>query len=63
MEKMFYNCDKLKSLDLSSVDTSQVENMKNLFANCKALTSLKIDTNFNTKNVKNFGYMFYNCEN
>ena len=36
--KMFNNCKKLTSLDLSFIDTSRVTNMDNMFYNCNELT-------------------------
>jgi len=35
-------------------------NMRNMFYNCKSLTSLDV-SNLNTKNVKNMSDMFFNC--
>ena len=57
MEKMFYNCKKLKSLDLTYFDTSKVESMSYLFYNCIALKELNVK-NFDTSNVKSMAYMF-----
>ena len=34
--------------------------MRSMFSACSALTSLDV-TNFNTANVTDMGYMFYNC--
>ena len=62
MGEMFYHCDKLTSLDLSSFDTSKVTNMNNMFTNCTNLKSLNL-TGFNFKNVTkdNRNEMFKNC--
>jgi surface protein len=49
-----------KSLDVSNLDTSNVTDMKNMFYNCRALTSLDV-SNFNTSKVKNMSYMFGFC--
>ena len=60
MGRMFYDCSKLTSLDVSKFNTANVTNMSYMFYNCKALTSLDV-THFNTANVTNMGYIFYIC--
>ena len=60
MGRMFYDCSKLTSLDVSKFNTANVTNMSYMFYNCTALTSLDV-THFNTANVTNMGYMFYIC--
>lgn len=60
MTSMFYNCNKLTSLDLTSFNTSKVRNMFNMFGYCRSLTSLNL-SNFNTSNVTDMGQMFYGC--
>ena len=60
MGRMFYDCSKLTSLDVSKFNTANVTNMSYMFYNCTALTSLDV-THFNTANVTNMSYMFYNC--
>ena len=59
---MFEDCEKLKTIDLSSFDTSNVENMSYMFKGCRNLTEI-ILSSFNTKRVKNFDNMFEDCEN
>ena len=61
MGRMFYDCSKLTSLDVSKFNTANVTNMSYMFYNCEALTSLDV-THFNTANVTNMSYMFYNCK-
>ena len=58
--RLFYNCEKLTSLDLSNFDTSQVTNMYCMFGNCSGLTSLDL-SNFDTSQVTDMKGMFYNC--
>ena len=58
MEHMFYNCENLKYLNLSNLDTSSVTNMSNLFDGCKSLKFLNINSfkenpNLNTLNMFN----------
>ena len=60
MGRMFYDCSKLTSLDVSKFNTANVTNMSYMFYNCIALTSLDV-THFNTANVTNMGYIFYIC--
>ena len=59
MFAMFSGCSSLKSINLSSFDTSSVTNMLNLFYNCSSLTS--IDVSFNTSNVMYLQSMLPGC--
>ena len=65
----YFNCDILgvifkssnfTSLDLRTVDTSNVTYMYNMFSDCRSLTSLDV-SNFDTSKVINMGGMFYDC--
>lgn len=60
MYRMFYECNKLSSLDLSNFNTANVTNMKEMFYSCQNLSSLDL-SNFNTANVVDMAHMFYNC--
>ena len=60
MQKMFYNCKNLSSLDLSNFNTEKVTDMNKMFYNCNKLSSLDL-SNFNTEKVTNMSGMFYNC--
>ena len=60
ISSVFYNCQKLTSLDVSNFDTSEVTNMNAMFQNCTNLTSLDV-SNFNTGKVTDMGAMFQNC--
>ena len=57
---MFYNCYSLKSLNLSSFDTSSVTNMGYMFYNCSSLKTLNIDQ-FNVSLAEDLQYMFSEC--
>ena len=57
---MFKNCYSLKSINLVSIDTSNIITMSYLFENCFKLKSLDL-SNFNTNNVIDMSYMFNNC--
>lgn len=67
MSYMFYNCDSLIALDLSSFNTSKVLDMSYMFYNCASLIGDFADSSqFNLKsfdfsNVLNTSYMFYKC--
>ena len=51
---MFDCCSRLKSLpDISNWDTSNVNNMSNIFSSCKSLISLPDISKWNTSNVNN----------
>ena len=52
--------DKLKTLDLSEFDTSQVTSMYEAFYQCSNLTSIDL-TNVNTSKVTDMEMMFYSC--
>ena len=56
------NClGKVREIDLSNVDTSNVTSMQGMFYNCESLTSLDLSS-FDTSKVKDMSWMFYNCE-
>ena len=61
MDSAFANCRKLKSIDLSNVDTLKVSSFENLFSGCESLESLNL-LNFNTKNIQTMNNMFYKCK-
>ena len=60
MKRMFYGCERLRSLDLSSFDTSSTQNMEGMFYDCRVLRSVDLSS-FDTSNVQNMKQMFYNC--
>jgi surface protein len=57
---MFYNCNELRSLDLSHFNTAKVTDMSGMFSLCVYLTSLDLST-FNTANVEAMDSMFHAC--
>lgn len=59
---LFKNCESLKSLDLSSLDTSKVTDMREMFRGCASLTELNL-AHFNTEKVTDMTSMFSNCKN
>ena len=56
----FIGFNKMTSIDLSVLDTSEVTNMSGMFAGCGSLTSLDV-SNFDTSQVTNMGSMFSGC--
>ncbi len=60
MEIMFYCCYKLKELDFTGWDTSNVVDMRETFYGCTGLTKLNINS-FKTSKVKDMSNMFANC--
>ena len=60
MNRMFYLCFSLTSLDVSNFNTSNVTDMGWMFTECRSLTSLDV-SNFNTENVTDMNYMFGEC--
>ena len=55
--QLFKDFSYCTSIDLNSVNTSNVTNMRSMFENCGRLTSLDI-SNWNTGNVTNMSRMF-----
>ena len=60
IEKMFYQCRNLKSLDFSFFNSDNINNINNIFSNCSKLTDLNL-TNFNSSNLINMNNVFYYC--
>ena len=57
---MFSRCSSLKSIDLSSFNTINANDMSFMFRGCSSLKSVDLSS-FNTNNVKNMECMFYEC--
>ena len=68
MEGMFKNCSALVSvgfdetLDVGSLDTRSVTNMRQMFYGCGTLETVDLTT-FATENVSDLSEMFYDCSN
>ena len=59
---MFSYCSSLKSIDLSSFNTSNVKVMDFMFDNCSSLKKENIKINNNEKNIlKKFDEKFITC--
>lgn len=60
MNGVFYNCNKLTSINLSHFNTDAVTFMPNMFSGCTELSSIDL-SKFNTAQVTNMEYMFSGC--
>lgn len=58
---MFVNCNCLKNLDLSLLNTSDVTNMYQMFKLCTNIVELDI-SGFDTSKVESMTEMFFDCE-
>ena len=67
MKGMFYRCNGLTSLDVSTFDTSNVVNMSYMFSvetnGTSALTSITFGNNFVKSSVTDISFMLYGCRN
>ena len=57
---MFYRCPNLKSIDLSSFNTSKINEMRGMFSDCSSLESINLSS-LDTSNVNNMSFMFNGC--
>ena len=57
---MFYHCNEIESIDLSSFNTENVKDMNHMFYYCFNLKNIKLPF-FNTENELNMKYMFSFC--
>ena len=60
MISYFSGFDKMTSIDLSALDTSQVTDMSYMFSECNGLTSLDV-SKFDTSQVTTMTWMFAEC--
>ena len=60
---MFQECNELEYLDLSNINTSNVEDMGWMFNECNKLKEIKGINNFDLTNVKNKNNIFNGCNN
>lgn len=56
MSSMFEYCDQLKTIDVSSFNTSSVKDMSYMFSNIQNCTSIGDITNWDVSNVSNFSH-------
>lgn len=62
MNNLFDSCDKLRSVNMSRLDASKVEDMNCMFAWCEQLESVNM-TGFRTRDVQDLSNMFFLCRN
>ena len=60
MNRIFYKCIKLESLDLTSFNTASLKDMMGMFAACFSLTSINLNS-FDTSKVTDMSFLFYHC--
>ena len=61
MYKMFYGCNSLLQLDVSSWNTDKVSDFRYMFAYCRGMTKVNV-RGLVTSTAKNIGDMFRSCE-
>lgn len=61
MSQMFSGCKNLTSVDISSINTSNVSSMSHMFDNCSQLRFLDL-SGFDTSKVTDMSYMFWFCD-
>ena len=60
LQNIFYDCNSVISIDLTSFNTKKIIYMNSMFYNCYSLTSINI-ASFDTSQLSEMNYMFYNC--
>ena len=60
MDRMFYNCQNLKSVDISNIKSENVKNMNYMFYQCLELNSVDI-SDLEASKVTSTNSMFENC--
>jgi len=57
---MFYDCSSLNSIDLSSFNATNINDMSNMISGCSSLKSIDLSS-FNITNINNMNSMFSRC--
>ena len=60
LSELFYDCESIRTLDLSGWKTSNIKNMNHMFCGCFKLESLDV-SGWDTSNVKDMSMMFMRC--
>ena len=60
LDKAFYGCTNLESIDLSGLDASLAVDMGYMFSGCSSLTSINLE-GLDTSTMTNMFEMFYGC--
>ena len=58
---MFFNCSGIENINFISFNTTNINNMSNMFCGCSTLKSLPDISNWNMTNVKDMNCMFASC--
>ena len=61
MADMFYECRRLRELNVSNFNTENVNYMRYMFYHCNSLNNLDL-TKFKLDNVTNMDFMFSRCK-
>lgn len=61
-KSLFENISKLKNINLTSFDTSNITSMDSMFSGCTALENITLD-GIDTRKLNSMNYMFKNCDN
>ena len=59
---LFYNCDCIEKMDLSSFKTNNIINASGLFSKCSSLKEINLKS-FKSSNIRNASWMFDGCSN
>ena len=62
-EKMFYQLENIKEVDLTNFDISKITNMAYMFAGCKNLEKITFGNTYKTLLVTSIKFMFNECNN
>ena len=60
MDYMFNRWELLKAINILKFNTSKLNDMSSLFAECKSISLIEL-SNFDATNVENMGSMLYSC--
>ena len=61
-KSLFENVSKLKNINLTSFDTSNITSMDSMFSGCTTLENVTFD-GIDTRKLNSMNYMFRNCDN
>lgn len=61
MSSVFYETEKIKTVDMSKLNSQSATTFNGMFYRCKALESVSFPSNLNTSNVTDMRGMFQNC--
>lgn len=62
MDSLFYGMVNIENINVSNFDTRSVTNMNHMFSSMHKLKQLQLPATFNTSDVTDMGYMFYNSK-